>query len=293
LRTPDLLLACAACVIFLGVSAACSGTETGSRGRGAFANQTEIAWMKKFGNVHGTIGNCLAEVQAQAGPPPTPRLRPAYRLFERACRAARQGRATQAMFDASWNSATLGIRQRLPNASGSFVYARAGEAASYAAGQQTEVRCWSKNDWARLLTEYLAVTGGLRGRAPDQEVGFYGGGHAIQLAARICTTLDEMSHTAHPDQADADLLFDWSQALITVAHEAVHSTGVSSESTAECWAIQLVPESAATFGMDRALGVALAHNAWATYPTEPRIYHTPACRKGGRLDLKQRLTVWN
>lgn len=98
--------------------------------------------MKKFGNIHGTIGNCLAELHQQVGPPPTTRLEPAYHLFESVCRKAKRGRLRQATFDATYDAtvrrATLGMTQPLPSGSGSFVYTAAGDAASQAAERPIE-----------------------------------------------------------------------------------------------------------------------------------------------------------
>jgi len=291
MRALSPFLVCVGCAVLVGVIAACGGDHRNA----AFANGTELAWMKKFGDIQGTVANCLAELHHQVGPPPTMRLEPAYRLFENMCRVVKRERVRQATFDAMYaasiRSATLGITQPLPSASGSFVYAAASTAASQAAHQRIEARCWSKADWAQLVSEHLALVG-LRNQSADMESGFSGGSHAIELAPEICTHLQEMTHASDPEAASYDTLFDWSQAVITVAHEAFHSSGISSESTAECFAIQMVPKTAAALGMDSTVGDALARNAWYVYPTEPRKYQSAACHRGGVLDLGQSRTVW-
>lgn len=101
-----------------------------------------------------------------------------------------------------------------------------------------------------------------------------------------------MTRASNPEAANYDTLFDWSQAVITLVHEAFHSRGIPSESTAECFAIQMVPQTAEALGMSSTIGTLLAENAWYVYPTEPQKYRSPACHRGGDLDLGQSRTIW-
>ena len=129
-------------------------------------------------------------------------------------------------------------------------------------------------------------------RLSPTTAGFYAD-HVVQLAPATCSSLEQMTRTSEPQKQSGAVLLDWSQGLVTVAHEAVHAAGVSSDAAAECFAIQWIPATAATFGMRRAVGVELAHAAWKVYPREPSNYRSSACHRGGRLDLNLHSTVWD
>ncbi len=281
-----------ACAVVVVVALAGCGSAHQGSAADPFANKIELAWLKKLGHIHGTLGHCLAELRHQVGPPPTLRLQRGYRLYERACRAGERGSGTQELFNAAFDSVTLGIAQPLPNASGSFVYATASRAVSQIALRRVQAKCWSKPNWARLVREHLAVTGGEQQGPPPKVAGFYAD-HVVQLAPATCSSLEQMTRTSEPQKQSGAVLLDWSQGLVTVAHEAVHAAGVSSDAAAECFAIQWIPATAATFGMRRAVGVELAHAAWKVYPREPSNYRSSACHRGGRLDLNLHSTVWD
>jgi hypothetical protein len=74
-------------------------------------------------------------------------------------------------------------------------------------------------------------------------------------------------------------------AIVTLAHEPQHSEGTAVEAQAECYAIQLMKETAVKLGARPAYADALRRMYWAHYHEELPAYGSPACRNGGSYDL--------
>ncbi|MBI4172386.1 MAG: hypothetical protein HY511_06470 [Actinobacteria bacterium] len=102
--------------------------------------------------------------------------------------------------------------------------------------------------------------------------------------------------------------FLYAQALLTLAHEAIHLSGVvggrlssgvlvgdqQAEAKAECYGLQWLPYVAEQFGA--AADDARAIAAYAYDVVHPRFkgteYWSPECRDGGALDLRPSSSVW-
>ena len=75
------------------------------------------------------------------------------------------------------------------------------------------------------------------------------------------------------------------EAVLTLAHEAMHLRGIQSEGVAQCYGIQEMPAVAVGLGGTPEDGSALAAYALALLPGMPQDYQSPECHAGGRLDL--------
>lgn len=75
------------------------------------------------------------------------------------------------------------------------------------------------------------------------------------------------------------------EAVLTLAHEAMHLRGIQSEGVAQCYGIQEIPYVAVRLGGTLEDGAALAAYAMALQQGMPQEYQSPECHAGGRLDL--------
>jgi hypothetical protein len=74
-------------------------------------------------------------------------------------------------------------------------------------------------------------------------------------------------------------------AVHVLTHESMHMRGQTSESAAECEAMQRDAETARLLGADPADALALARTYWTIdYPRMSDTYRSPDCRPGGSLD---------
>lgn len=85
---------------------------------------------------------------------------------------------------------------------------------------------------------------------------------------------------------------DLTQALETLAHEAVHLRGITDEAKTECYAVQTVAAVALRFGasVPQALGIASAAYLQSRLKSEE--YVSPACVPGGNYDLHPDTRSW-
>ena len=82
-------------------------------------------------------------------------------------------------------------------------------------------------------------------------------------------------------------------ALHTLTHEAVHMSGVTSESETECIALQRDAEMARLLGATTEEAQALSFLYWqVVYPRMPADYRSADCRPGGPLDLRGADAPW-
>ena len=82
-------------------------------------------------------------------------------------------------------------------------------------------------------------------------------------------------------------------AVHTLAHEAWHLAGVTSEAITECRALQTTAWTAVQLGATRREAHAVArYVALYMYPSLPADYQSPHCRDGGDLDLRPQTTIW-
>src|SRR5438309_2094039 len=72
-------------------------------------------------------------------------------------------------------------------------------------------------------------------------------------------------------------------AMITLAHETIHTIGISSEVKAECYGMQLITRTSVLLGTTRAYGQRLAEIFLKRYyrpDVEPQGYWSVKCRNG-------------
>jgi hypothetical protein len=260
--------------------------------------------------------SCSADLRHAVGPAPTPRLHAALVTFRDACThlqrfhnaillAVLRGEdylIRQARMEAERGGALLlradsglppGEVRPLPVVGGdsgtSRIEPRFGAIASWLAGKQVEVRCWSRADWIRLLREEKAFT---KHQIDDNTLGFAGiDGSRANLAPEVCAGLAALVyHDARPTGDAAR--FRLAAAVVTLAHEPQHSKGVVVEAQAECYAIQNAAETARRLGADPAYAAGLAEIYWLHYGDELPAYRSPQCRDGGAYDLRRATSAW-
>lgn len=158
------------------------------------------------------------------------------------------------------------------------------------AGRSVEARCWSSADWSRLDEEWRAYVGtGLEGT-----FGYVrkSARHRLHIHPRICAQLVALTYRNYRPRPGAGREAV-ANAILTFAHEAQHSAGISSEQTAECYGLQRVRVVARALGATKTYAAALARLAWTLiYPVRPPETQSAACRNGGRLDLNPLTAIW-
>ncbi|MGH3037604.1 MAG: hypothetical protein ACRDMU_10535 [Gaiellaceae bacterium] len=255
-----------------------------------------------------TCGDDFAAAVTDA---PTQRLAEAAGLVEAACEhyarvaeagveAARDGdvAAGQAWGDLRRAaSASVLVSERLPpgeaqrlpirNAKGkrSRINGRYSQIAGRLVETNVEVRCWAKRDWKRVLRE-ASLAHGTRLR-PEDLYGYVGlGSRRVNLAPEVCAHLDLLAYDRVQPRGYGERLL-MSIAVGALAHESYHRAGIADEPTAECYGMQRIREAARALGARPAYADGLALLAWQTYDLLPRVYRSPECRDGGKLDLER------
>jgi hypothetical protein len=261
-------------------------------------------------------GTCSADLRSSVGAPPTARLRRTAKAFDRACThlerfhnamtlAVFRGEdylIHQAQTEAKLGGHLLlradgglppGEVRRLPVVAGdstqSRIEPRFGRVASRLAGKPVQVRCWSRDDWARLLREEKAYT---KHRIDEDTLGFAGiEGTRVNLAPGVCDALVALAYDgARPSSVSARVSL--AAAVVTLAHEPQHSKGVAIEAQAECYAIQLAAVTAQRLGVDATYAQGLGTLYWQHYDQELPAYGSPECRDGGGYDLHPASSTW-
>jgi hypothetical protein len=174
---------------------------------------------------------------------------------------------------------------------GSHVDPRLTRVASELARKETEVRCWSRDDWDRLGD-------GIATRWSDADrpgvTGAYTSldGERVNLSPRVCADL------AHVISDGIGLVgTDWdrvSWAVNMLSHESMHARGIHQESVAECYGMQTIPTTARLLGLSGEQGRYLAERYWGRWylHQEDPEYRAYECRDRGKLDLAPRSSVW-
>jgi hypothetical protein len=271
-----------------------------------------------------TILNCAPTYRSKVGDPPSDRLSRAGQLLEAACQKFAVGadaglqivngeqensrRIYLAQWKTTWKEAKDLVKsaaeelvdfqpantRELPVADGKTLDSRIepffGEVASGLVGTDVEARCWSPVDWARLMREMKAFTGG---RVHPDTVGFTGfGDQRVNLAAEVCGGLVALAYgTRRPTEGFEQLEIALGVAILM--HEAHHADGVFNEAVTECLGMQEIRSAAQRLGADESYAGLLAETYWnELYPRVPRGYRSPECRDGGRLDQHLGSSVW-
>jgi hypothetical protein len=164
-----------------------------------------------------------------------------------------------------------------------------GRLAGEIARNNTEVRCWSREDWPRLMREEHAVAGI---SVPPDVRGLTGiGSKRINLSPTACRELDGLAYDdEQPGASAAKLLLAYGVAAL--AHEAQHRAGIVEEDVAECYGLQRLRDAALSLGADPPYADELATVYWGDYGHISPEYTSPECRDGGELDLHPTTSRW-
>ena len=143
------------------------------------------------------------------------------------------------------------------------------QAASEVAGRPVEVRCPSTSEWPATTADPS-----LRGFTRFKD----GAPMFVALRPDVCWTLILL--VVDPDGRRGGLRMNpWvggiagqGAALLTLAHEAVHMTGLRDEGLTECRALAHLPEIASKFGARTTTLVEYAYDAHARLPAPYRTY---------------------
>jgi hypothetical protein len=163
----------------------------------------------------------------------------------------------------------------------------------------TLVYCWSESDWQMQVDAWarrlqLEPLGPWRAYTAQMRAPSYpgpGGPRVINLHPTVCAQLAKITRpyvSVRGREADA---FAWS--VQTLAHEAKHVAGFSSEVQAECYGMQSMRAAAKLLGRTPAEGRFLAEHYWRRwYRWLDPAYRSAECRNGGRLDLDRTSDLW-
>jgi hypothetical protein len=257
---------------------------------------------------------CSRSLRSRVGRPPPGRLEFTMRRLLLACRFYEQHVATivrglalgeedaidranegfligAEIVDAAFGALPWSQRQPLPRIRGmssrSRIEPELSRVAEQLAEKDVEVRCWSHEDWRTLLRErrtHEHDVGELLGFART-------GGGRIHLSPDTCLALVDLRYRRlRPrDQIRSYRLAD---AVDTLAHEAMHSSGIADEAKAECYAVQLIERAAQDLGVERAYAEHLAETYWDDYPSLEEQYRSSECRNGGEHDLHEETSAF-
>ncbi len=112
--------------------------------------------------------------------------------------------------------------------------------------------------------------------------------HKTLIKHQQCNDLHSYldSSKLHPNAAEV-------LAVHVLTHESMHMSGITSESIAECAAMQHDTAMAEDLGASSVAAHALAMTYWLTvYPDMPDGYRSADCRPGGPLDLHLTNAPW-
>ncbi len=152
-------------------------------------------------------------------------------------------------------------------------------------GFDTEVRCWSGDDWETVTTEEAALSNGYI--TIDNTGAFASTEAGINMQAVDCDLVGEVTASGEWWPADAEARLDLAWALGTLAHEAQHIAGARDEAETECRGQQRVADIAGSLGAPTDRARALADLGWRElYPEGDADYRTAECRDGGPFDLR-------
>jgi hypothetical protein len=156
--------------------------------------------------------------------------------------------------------------------------------ASRLVGEQVTITCYSAADWRRELAGH---------DAPPRIGGFVEAhGATGNLAPVVCRWLDKLAYARERPQEVPALAYA-AQAVLVLAHEAQHATGIRNEAKAECYAIQHMARLARFLGVDGSYANQLKNFVWTrVYPLDEPVYRSTECRPGGKLDLRPGVAAW-
>ena len=151
--------------------------------------------------------------------------------------------------------------------------------ASTLVGQRVRVHCQTLGGtWTDLGPELGRVAYGPDG-VPER---------ATLIKYEPCRDLAAYLRSSRHDPSMAQYV-----AVHVLTHESMHMRGLTSESEAECAAVQRDAQTAQLLGSSPADAVLLARRYWReVYPRMPAAYVTGACAPGGALDEHLAAAPW-
>jgi hypothetical protein len=157
-------------------------------------------------------------------------------------------------------------------------------AASRLVGEQVSVTCFKPADWRRKFSSH---------ESPGKVGGFVElHGSVGNLAPPVCRWLDKLAYRGEQPQ-DLPAMAYVAQAVLILAHEAQHASGVRNEAKAECYGMQHMNRLARLLGASAAYAGQITDFFWTRmYPLDKPPYHSDECRPGGKLDLRKRVEAW-
>ena len=244
-------------------------------------------------------GDCRASLVELAGEPPSARMGELADRGVAACEAHQAGDAAkgaelgQLLLEELYSfELDLGENQELPVRGGkteeSRIEPRFTKAATRLTGKPTEVRCWSERDW-----DSVAAAGSPYGEGEGDAADLAGFASVddsrIHLAPDVCAPLVDLVYGDPGAKPDEEITF----AVVALAHESRHRSGIELESETECYALQDARRAARLLGASAAYADALAELYVAEiYTRHEPPYFDPECKDGGKLDLRPESSVW-
>jgi hypothetical protein len=114
----------------------------------------------------------------------------------------------------------------------------------------------------------------------------------VDLSPQVCAELLRLRTLRAPlaHQPDLDALA-WSVAAL--AHEAMHVSGIRSESLAQCYGMQAIATTATLLGRSPREGRMLSRWYWRRLSRRlPPSYRSPYCHDGGAFDRRPAVHTW-
>jgi hypothetical protein len=182
-----------------------------------------------------------------------------------------------------------GTFRDLPERGGSVetsrVEPRLSRVGSSLAGEEIDVRCWSRRDWREQIEDREADT-------EHELAGMASEGGPVDLAPDACAPLVGIMYTrAKPATRKQEVVLAYSVGVL--AHELEHVRGELDEERAECFGMQRLAGVARELGLSADDARRLARIYWTdVYLGSQRDYGTPDCRNGRELDLRRGSPVW-
>lgn len=158
------------------------------------------------------------------------------------------------------------------------------------ARRPVEIRCWSSNDWTKVLEEFNAFYPGFGD--PTGFVASSAFSHSANLDPWTCDGLDLIAYKhRYPTSESGEV--DAADAVQTLAHEIHHLVSSGSEAETECYGMQDLERVARGIGAPAAYARTLAlRYRRDVYPTHDAVYHTQLCHDGGPLDANPASSRW-
>ena len=168
--------------------------------------------------------------------------------------------------------------------SSSHIDTKLSDAVATTFDMSTEVRCWSKSDWPKIVRESNSFS--VSSDTPGTELlGFVLTGDRINLSPPVCAELADLVY-GHKRPTSGDAQMHAAEGLVVLTHEAEHVSGVGNEAEAECYAMQDAADDGIALGLKQSYARGLSTLYWEKiYPHDLPNYRSSACRTNGKLDL--------